>query len=704
MLDYAQLYSLGCSWGDAGGRAGGSAICSVEGGTREFEFGSNQVHAKFGRCCGLATCLQAFGDWIGITGHDRRTLGSMAKSARSSISGAGKKKSSTLAKSSLVKSSMPKSTMPKSSMPKSTLAKSPKAAAALPRARTAALTRPKSVAVTKQVSNIKQTSKTKQVPSMNLGKPLANTNASASTKAQSDAQESNTSLSTASTASNAASSATALTATRIERDTMGEMTVPSNVLYGASTQRAVLNFPVSGRPVPEAVIKAYALLKGSCAIVNNRLEQLDDSRTQAILEACGEITGGLASQGGIATHFPVDIYQTGSGTSTNMNVNEVIANLVCVKRKMPIGSSKNADYLAQGGVHPNDHVNMSQSSNDTFPTAMHLAAAIKISEQLLPAVQMLAQGLEAKAKQWDTIVKIGRTHLQDATPIRLGQEFSGYASQMRHAEERLHRALHALSELAIGGTAVGTGINCHEDFGSMVAAQLTQTTGIHFREAENHFEAQHAKDGYVECSAHLRTIAVSLSKIANDIRWLGSGPRCGIGELVLPAVQPGSSIMPGKVNPVMCECVIMVCCQVIGNDHAVTLGGLGGIGSLLDLNVAMPMMAANVIDSIQLLARACVVFHDNLLNDLAADEKRCASLIEGSLAMCTTLVPVIGYDASAQLAKDAFKEGTTVRALAEKRVVGQADKNGTIVTREALDEYLDPWSMTLPGGEGSAGG
>lgn len=492
--------------------------------------------------------------------------------------------------------------------------------------------------------------------------------------------------------------------TRIEKDTMGEMTVPASVLYGASTQRAVLNFPVSGRPVPEAVIKAYAVLKGACAIVNNRLGRLDDDRCRAILEACGEINAGLVSFGGIAAHFPVDVYQTGSGTSTNMNANEVIANLICVRKHMPIGSSKNAEYLANGGVHPNDHVNMGQSSNDTFPTAMHIAAAVKIREELLPAVARLAEGLEEKARAWDKIVKIGRTHLQDATPIRLGQEFSGYASQMRHAEERLHRALHALGELPIGGTAVGTGINCHEEFGHLVCAQLTQATGIHFREAANHFEAQHAKDAFVEASAHTRTIAVSLSKIANDIRWLGSGPRCGIGELALPAVQPGSSIMPGKVNPVICEAVVMVCCQVLGNDHAVALGGMGGIGSLLDLNVAMPMMAYNAIDSIHLLARACHVFHDNLLVNLQADEKRCNSLIEGSLAMCTSLVPVIGYDASAQLAKDAFKLGTTVRALAEEKLIGTKDKSGGTITKAALDEYLDPWSMTLPGGEGSAGG
>lgn len=497
--------------------------------------------------------------------------------------------------------------------------------------------------------------------------------------------------------------------TRTEKDTMGPMPVPASALYGASTQRAVLNFQISGRPVPEQVIKAYAILKAACAAVNLKLHRLSEPRAKAIMEACREIEDGLPALGGLAPHFPVDIFQTGSGTSTNMNVNEVVANIVCLRRHKPIGSSKDAQYLADGGVHPNDHVNMGQSSNDTFPTAMHLAAAIQIHNELLPAIKRLAESLDAKAKAWDKLVKIGRTHLQDATPIRLGQEFSGFASQIHHAEERLHRALHTLGELAIGGTAVGTGINTHEQFGSMVAAELTRVTGIHFREAPNHFEAQHAKDGFVEASAHLRTLAVSLTKIANDIRWLGSGPRCGIGELVLPAVQPGSSIMPGKTNPVICESVIMACCQVIGNDHAVALGGLGGVGSLLDLNVAMPMMAANVIDSVHLLTRSCHTLVDNLLDGpngakLEPDFKRCESLIEGSLAMCTSLVPVIGYDASAALAKDAFKQGKTVRQLAYETLVGKPDTSGKPITKQAIDEYLNPWSMTLPGGEGSAGG
>jgi fumarate hydratase class II len=502
--------------------------------------------------------------------------------------------------------------------------------------------------------------------------------------------------------------------TRVEKDTMGEMTVPANVLYGASTQRAVLNFPVSGRPVPAKIIKAYATLKAACATVNFGLKRLDKERYSAIVEACNEIHDGLPAFGGIATHFPIDIFQTGSGTSTNMNANEVIANIVCLRRHAPIGSSKNADYIKAGGVHPNDHVNMGQSSNDTFPTAMHIAAADAIQNELLPSVREMAEDLEAKAKAWDKIVKIGRTHLADATPIRLGQEFSGFASQLRHAEERLERALETLSELAIGGTAVGTGINSHEDFGKLVAKELTRQTGVKFKEAENHFEAQHAKDAYVEASGHLKTLAVSLSKIANDIRWLGSGPRCGIGELVLPAVQPGSSIMPGKVNPVICESLIMVSCQVIGNDVAITYGGFGGVGSLLDLNVAMPMMAANLLESIHLLTHGIAMFTNNLLGEnkstgfpgLQPDRERCKSLIEGSLAMCTSLVPVIGYDKSAALAKDAFKQGKTVRQLAYETLADTKakDVNGKTITREAIDEYLNPWSMTLPGGEGSAGG
>ena len=477
--------------------------------------------------------------------------------------------------------------------------------------------------------------------------------------------------------------------TRTEKDSMGEMPVPADVLYGASTQRAVLNFPISGNPVPEPIIRAFARLKTATAHANMHLGKLEASRGQSIIEACDEILAGLADRGGLHRHFPIDIFQTGSGTSTNMNTNEVIANLVSLKHGASLGSSKDPGYLKNDyAVHPNDHANMGQSSNDTFPTAMHIAAAVAIKEDLLPAVTGLARALDEKANEWDDIVKIGRTHLQDATPIRLGQEFSGYASQMHHSEERLHRALHSLGELPIGGTAVGTGINTHPRFSELVCAELTQLTGIAFREASNHFEAQHAKDGIVEVSGLLKTIAVSLSKIANDIRWLGSGPRCGIGELKLPAVQPGSSIMPGKVNPVICEAVVMATCQVIGNDAAVTIGGLGGVGSLLDLNVAMPMMGANVLESIKLLANSCDVFNEKLVQGLEPDRERCAALIEGSLAMCTSLVPEIGYDASAKLAYEAFAQGKTVRELALEQKLMDADR---------LNELLDPRSMTMPG-------
>ena len=497
-----------------------------------------------------------------------------------------------------------------------------------------------------------------------------------------------------------------MSTTRIEKDTMGEMRVPSDALYGASTQRAVENFPISGRPVPAGVIHAYGHLKAACAKVNLDLHRLNKPRYDLITRAALEIAAGKHD-----AHFPIDIFQTGSGTSTNMNANEVIANLCCLYNNKPIGSSKDPAYIGDStaassspGVHPNDHVNMGQSSNDTFPTAIHIAAALSIKDNLLPSLARCAAKLDQHAKSWDAIVKIGRTHLQDATPIRLGQEFSGYAQQLHHAVARATRSLEALAELPIGGTAVGTGINAHEEFGARVAAELTRTLKVAFREAANHFEAQHAKDACVEVSGHLKTIAVSLSKVANDIRLMGMGPRCGIGELKVPAVQPGSSIMPGKVNPVICEAVVMTCIQVIANDSAVTLSGFGGVGSLLDLNVAMPVLADNLLESIHLLARASAVLTDNLLEKLEPDAERCKSLIEGSLAMCTSLVPVIGYDKSAALAKDAYKQGKTVRQLAYETVAGTKDLAGNPITRESIDAALDPWSMTLPGGEGSAGG
>jgi len=481
--------------------------------------------------------------------------------------------------------------------------------------------------------------------------------------------------------------AAAETSTRIEKDSMGEMTVPADALYGASTQRAVLNFPISGRPAPSGILHAYGWLKAACASVNRDLGLLNDARAEAIVRAATAIATGQHHE-----HFPVDVFQTGSGTSTNMNANEVIANLVCLERGAPLGSSKKPEYVgdrdAGEGVHPNDHVNMGQSSNDTFPTAMHIAAAYDVQFFLRPALVKLAEALEAKASAWDDVVKIGRTHLQDATPIRLGQEFSGYAAQARHGVDRCDRMLEKLVELPIGGTAVGTGINTHPEFGRRVSEWLAVKLGIPFREADNHFEAQHAKDAIVEASGHLKTIAVSLSKIAGDIRLLGSGPRCGLGELILPAVQPGSSIMPGKVNPVICEAVVMACCRVIGNDATVTTAGLGGVGSILDLSLAMPVMAEASLDSIKILTGSTNALTDKCVAGLEPDRQRCADLIERSLAMCTSLAPVIGYDAAAKLAQDAHASGRTVREVALEQGVLDAAK---------LDELLDPRSMTEPG-------
>jgi len=480
--------------------------------------------------------------------------------------------------------------------------------------------------------------------------------------------------------------------TRIEKDSMGDMTVPAHVLYGATTQRAVLNFPVSHRPVPPQVIHAFALLKGACAETNAELKVLDQKRSRLISRACKELAQGLAptANGPQPTaawmeHFPIDVFQTGSGTSTNMNVNEVISNLVCQYEKKPIG--------AKDPIHPNDHVNAGQSSNDTFPTAMQVAAAIQIHIELIPALKKLAKALRLKARKWDNVVKIGRTHLMDATPIRLGQEFSGYAAQAENAVQRAECALEVLAEnLPIGGTAVGTGINTHPRFGKTVAGKLAKATKIKFKEAPNHFEAQATRDCVVEASGHLKTIAVSLSKIASDIRLLGSGPRCGLFELALPATQPGSSIMPGKVNPVICESVIMVCCQVIGNDVAITMGGLGGVGSLLDLNVAMPMMADNMTSSITLLANASHMFVDKCIDDLEVNKDIATGMVEKSLMMCTALAPAIGYDNAAKVAKNAFATGQTVREYVLEH---------KLVEPKELDRLLDARAMTEPDGVAS---
>jgi fumarate hydratase class II len=461
---------------------------------------------------------------------------------------------------------------------------------------------------------------------------------------------------------------------RKEMDSMGEMWVPEGALWGASTQRAVENFPVSGRTIPVPVIRAFGLLKAACAQANKDLGKLPAKPAAAILKAANEV-----AEGKLDEHFVLDVFQTGSGTSTNMNANEVIANRCSQLAGKAIGS--------KDPVHPNDHVNMGQSSNDTFPTAMHVAAAVSMTEELRPALAALQEVLAGHAKRWDKIKKIGRTHLMDATPIRVGQVFSGYAAQAKLAVARTDRAIAAVSELAIGGTAVGTGINTHPEFGKRVAAALSARTGVRFREARNHPEAQAAKDGYVEASGELKAIAVGLSKIANDIRWLGSGPRCGLGELILPAVQPGSSIMPGKVNPVICESVVQVAARVIANDVAVTYGAFGGVGAILELNVAMPLMADALQDSIKLLANVARVFVDKLLRGLDVDAKRCEDLIDRSLMMATSLAPVIGYDNAAKLAKQAFAEGKTIRELAtEQKLVAPAE----------LKKLLDPDRMTRP--------
>jgi len=461
---------------------------------------------------------------------------------------------------------------------------------------------------------------------------------------------------------------------RVERDSMGEMKVPATALWGASTQRAHENFPVSGRGVPAEVVHAFGLLKAACAHANKDLGKLPATKATAIVKVSGEVAKGLHDE-----HFVVDVFQTGSGTSTNMNANEVISNRCSQLAGKPIGSKE--------PVHPNDHVNMGQSSNDTFPTAMHVAAAVALQDRLVPALQRTHGALKAKSKEWDKVTKIGRTHLMDATPIRVGQVFAGYAHQMKAAVERCELAIKALSELAIGGTAVGTGINTHPEFGKKVAAELSKTTGVKFREARNHVEAQATKDAFVQASGELKTIAVSLSKIANDIRWLGSGPRCGLGELQLPATQPGSSIMPGKVNPVICESVVQVAARVVGNDATITYGGFGGVGSILELNVAMPVMADAMMENIRILSNACHMFVDRLVEDLEVDVERTEGLIERSLMMVTSLAPVIGYDKAAAVAKQALKEGKTIRELVLEE---------QLVAPKELDRLLDPIRMTRP--------
>jgi fumarate hydratase class II len=459
---------------------------------------------------------------------------------------------------------------------------------------------------------------------------------------------------------------------RVEKDSMGEMRVPATALYGAQTQRAVENFPISDLRWPRSFIRALGLVKWAAAQANRDLGLLPADKADAISLAAREVIEGTWDH-----QFVVDLFQTGSGTSTNMNANEVIANRATQLLGGALGSKT---------VHPNDHVNLGQSSNDVIPTAIHIAALETIDRDLLPALLMLHPTLVQKSLEFARVVKIGRTHLQDATPIRLGQEFGGYARQIELGIRRVENMRASLGELALGGTAVGTGINTHPDFAAKVIAVLSQETDCpFFIEAADHFEAQGAQDSLVEASGALKTVAVSLMKIANDLRWLASGPRCGLGEINLPETQPGSSIMPGKVNPVIVESLLQVCVQVIGNDAAITLGGQAGN---FELNVMLPVMAYNLLQSIQLLGAATQNFTAKCIAGVTANEARCEAMIEQSLAMCTALAPEIGYDAAAKIAKESYRTGKTVRDVALEQ---------KIVSPERLKVLLDPRQMTERG-------
>ena len=453
---------------------------------------------------------------------------------------------------------------------------------------------------------------------------------------------------------------------RIEHDTMGEVRVPIDALWRAQTQRAVENFPISGRPLERTQIRAMGLLKAACAQVNKDLGLLDADKADAIIAAANEIAEGKHDD-----QFPIDVFQTGSGTSSNMNANEVIASIA---------------KAAGVNVHPNDHVNMSQSSNDTFPTATHVAAAEAAVTDLVPALEHLHAALATKATEWKTVVKSGRTHLMDAVPVTLGQEFGGYARQIEAGIERVNATLPRLGELPIGGTAVGTGLNAPDGFGPKVVAELVKSTGVDaLTPAKNSFEAQAARDGLVEASGALRTIAVSLTKIANDIRWMGSGPLTGLGEIALPDLQPGSSIMPGKVNPVLPEATTQVAAQVIGNDAAIAWGGAAGA---FELNVYIPVMARNLLESFTLLANVSRLFADKCVSGLVAHEEHLKTLAESSPSIVTPLNSAIGYEEAAAVAKQALKEKKTIRQVVIERGL-VPDK----LSEEELDKRLDVLAM-----------
>ncbi|WP_417388064.1 class II fumarate hydratase [Gimesia sp.] len=468
---------------------------------------------------------------------------------------------------------------------------------------------------------------------------------------------------------------------RTERDSMGEVQVPAEAYYGAQTQRAVENFQISGNTLPPSLIHAMGQVKLAAAHANRDIGKLsgtgknplNDEQIKALIDAATEVADGKFDD-----QFPIDVYQTGSGTSSNMNVNEVISN-----RAIEIlGEDR---FAPEKSVHPNDHVNMGQSTNDTFPTAIHVAVASSIHNHLIPGLEKLSASLAQKAKDWDQIIKIGRTHLADATPLRLGQEFGGFARQIELSIERAHHAAAAVYELPVGGTAVGSGINTHPEFGSRVSAELAKLTGISFVEAADHFEANAQRDGLVECHAILKTIATTLFNVSNNIRWLGSGPRCGFYEVKIPDLQPGSSIMPGKVNPVMCESMMQATTRVIGNDQTITMSGAAG--GQFQLNIMMPVMGFTALESVHLLANSCNEFEKLCLENMEANEEACNAAVENSLSMVTSLNPHIGYEKASALAKEAFKSGKTIRELCTEQ---------EILPAETLKEALDPMSMTEP--------
>ena len=462
---------------------------------------------------------------------------------------------------------------------------------------------------------------------------------------------------------------------------MGEVQVPADAFFGAQTQRAVENFPISGWELPPDLIHAMGRVKYACGVANRDLgkltgtgkKPLNDEQVTALLEACQEV-----ADGELDDQFPIDVFQTGSGTSSNMNVNEVISN-----RAIEIlGGDR---FAPEKTIHPNDHVNMGQSTNDTFPTAIHVGVGTAIHNDLIPALQRFADELQSKADAWDQIIKIGRTHLADATPLRLGQEFGGFARQLQLSTERAQRATNAVLELPVGGTAVGSGINTHPEFGRRVADVLAEVTEVPFVEAGDHFEANAQRDGLVECHSQLKAVATTLFNVSNNIRWLGSGPRCGFYEVKLPDLQPGSSIMPGKVNPVMCESMMQVCARVIGNDSTITMSG--ATGGQFQLNIMMPVMGQTTLESIMLLSNAINAFVEFCLLDMESNTDACEASVEKSLSMVTSLNPHIGYEKASALAKEAFKSGKTIRELCTEQ---------NILPPDVLQEALDPMSMTEP--------